>query len=105
MSAGAARGKTIEVVRGPEIGTSDDEPNKLIKVMKLRRIAEKSIMNLLTDSVRASAPSSSSHISKRWPSAGCSYRLDSALFTTASSTDLAIPEDETDGKEYDILCS
>jgi ankyrin repeat protein len=99
MSAGAARGKTIEVVRGPEIGTSDDEPNKLIKVMKLRRIAEKSIMNLLTDSVRASAPSSSSHISKRWPSAGCSYRLDSALFTTASSTDLAIPEDETDGKE------
>ena len=99
MSAGAARGKTIEVVRGPEIGTSDDEPNKLIKVMKLRRIAEKSIMNLLTDSIRASAPSSSSHISKRWPSAGCSYRLDSALFTTASSTDLAIPEDETDGKE------
>jgi ankyrin repeat protein len=98
MSAGAARGKTIEVVRGPEIGTSDDEPNKLLKVMKLRRIAEKSIMNLLTDSVRASAPSSSSHTPKRWPSAG-SYRFDSAFFTTASSTDLSIPEDETDGKE------
>lgn len=99
MSAGAARGKTFEVVRGPVIGASDDEPNKFIKVMNLRRIAEKSILNLLTDSVRASAPSSSSHISKRWPSAGYSYRLDSALFTTASSTDLAIPEDESGGKE------
>ena len=99
MSAGTARGKTIEIVKGPEIGTSDDELCKLRKVANLRRIAEKSLLHLLTDSVRALDPLSSSTTSKRWPSAGSSYRMDSAFFSASLSTDLPISEEGIDRKE------
>ena len=99
MNAGIARGKTIEVVKGPEFGTSDDELYKLKKVANLRRIAEKSLLHLLTDSVRAPDPLSSSSSSKRWLSAGCSYQIDSAFFSASSSSDLPISEDGIDRKE------
>ena len=99
MSAVSARGKTIEVVKGPEIGTSDDELYKLRKVANLRRIAEKSLLHLLTESVHAPDPLSSSSCSIRWPSAGCSYHIDSAFFSASSSSDPRVSEDGIDHKE------